>query len=269
VLNNCSVKSDSGYSSRSSAKWSSEYSCQSSADFTFDSSEIHLQKLPMVRSRESFVQPKKDISDNEQTLSKSSTAARSSYDDLLKVREISSTICSSTSSEASCSTGFSNTATSNESPKSLLLTLPLNQVVRTGNIRNHFLKFDFIVRVEPLKKRGCWLIVFQSIEEAKRALSLRCQIGYNLEPYREEPRKLMRPTPRNPIPYRVLSKVTIRTGKSLHGDIVGELYKNKIVTINKIKGRRARIIKKCANGPETVGWVSSHTVQGIPLLEQI
>jgi len=125
--------------------------------------------------------------------------------------------------------------------------------------------------VEPLKKQSCWLIIFQSIKEAKRALSLRSQIGYNLEPYRnDEPRKLMRPTPRNPAEYRVLSKVTIRSGKSLHGEIVGELYKNKIVTINKIKGRRVRIIKKgSANGPVTVGWVSSHTAEGIPLLEQI
>jgi len=63
---------------------------------------------------------------------------------------------------------------------------------------------------------------------------------------------------------------TRRSGKSLHGEIVGELYKNKIVTINKIKGRRARIIKKgSANSPVTVGWVSSHTVEGIPLLEQM
>merc|ERR1711920_969325 len=124
---------------------------------------------------------------------------------------------------------------------------------------------------EPLKKRSCWLIIFQSIEEAKRALSLRRQIGYNLQPYtNDEPRQLMRPTPRTPIDYRVLSKVTIRSGKSLHGDIVGEMYKDKIVTINKIKGRRARIIRNgSAADPITVGWVSSHTVDGLPLLEQI
>jgi len=250
------VKSDSECSTRSGV---SEVSPRSSTAFSSDSSESNLQKLPMVRARRSFfVEPSialKGVSDNRKTLTKSGTGTKSSYADLVKVRAMASTICSSTSSETSCTTGFSNMTISKESPKSLLLTLPLNQVVRTGNIRSNFLKFKFAVRVEPLKKQSCWLIIFQSIEEAKRALSLSRQIGYNLQPYaNDEPRKLMRPTPRNPIDYRVLSKVTIRSGKSLHGDIVGELYKNKIVTINKIKGRRARIIKKCSgNEPVTVG----------------
>jgi len=272
---NCSVKSDSEYSTRSTVTSSSEVGSRSSTAFSLDFSESNLQKLPMVRARRSFfVEPKialKGVSDNSKTLTKSGTATRSTWADLLKVRAMASTICSSTPSETSCATGLTNMTISSESPKSLLLTLPLNKVVRTGNIRSNFLKFQFVVRVEPLKKRSCWLIIFQSIEEAKRALSISRQIGYNLEPYtNDEPRKLMRPTPRNPIEYRVLSKVTIRSGKSLRGEIVGELYKNKIVTINKIKGRRARIIKKgSANSPVTVGWVSSHTVEGIPLLEQM
>jgi len=271
---NCSVKSDSVYSTGSSVKSSSEVSSRSSTAFSVDFSESNLQKLPLVRARRSFfVEPNlalEGVSDNSETLTKSGSATKRTYADILKVRAMASTICSSTPSEISCATGLSNMTISNESPKSLLLTLPLNQVVRTRNIRSNFLKFKFVVRVEPLKKRSCWLIIFQSIEEAKRALSVRRQIGYNLEPYRnDEPRKLMRPTPRNPIEYRVLSKVTLRSGKSLHGEIVGELYKNKIVTINKIKGRRARIIKSSANGTVAVGWVSSHTVEGIPLLEQM
>jgi len=272
---NCSVKSDSEYSTRSGEKSSSEVSSRGSTAFSLDFSESNLQKFPMIRARRSFfVEPNialEGVSDNSETLTKSGIATRRTYADLLKVRAMASTICSSTSSETSCATGLSNMTISDESPKSLLLTLPRNQVVRTGNIRSNFLKFKFVVRVEPLKKRSCWLIIFQSIEEAKRALSISSQIGYNLQPYtNDKPRKLLRPTPRNPIEYRVLSKVTIRSGKSLHGDIVGELYKSKIVTINKIKGRRARIIKIGSdNGPKTVGWVSSHTVGGTPLLEQL
>lgn len=187
----------------------------------------------------------------------------------MKVGATENTTCSSTSSEISSATDLSKTAHPNDSSQSLLLTVPPNEAVRTGNILTNFLKHKFVVRVQPLKMRNCWLIIFQSVEEAKRALSLRRKIGYNLALYRnDESRK--RPTPKNPIEYRVLSKVTIRSGKSLHGDIVGELYKNKIVTINKIKGRRARIIRNgSAADPITVGWVSSHTVDGLPLLEQI
>jgi len=271
---NCCPKSDIEYSSRSSVKSSSEVSSRSSTAFSLDFRQSNLQKLPTDRARKSFyvkpINALEGVSDNCETLTKSGTETRRSYADLLKVRAVASTISSTTPSETSCATGLSNLAISNWSPKSLLLTLPLNQAVRTENIRSNFFKFKFVVRVEPLKKRSCWLIIFQSIEEAKRALSLGREIGYNLEPYRnDEPRKL-RPTPRNPAEYRVLSKVTIRSGKSLHGEIVGELYKNKIVTINKIKGRRVRIIKKGGpNGPVTVGWVSSHTAEGIPLLEQI
>jgi len=209
------------------------------------------------------------ICDNEEDRAKWGKKSRRSYTDLVKVGATPNTICSSTSSEISCTTDVSKAAHQNGSPKTLLLTAPPDQVVRTGSIQTIFLKHKFVVRVQPLKKQNCWLIIFQSVEEAKRALSLRRQIGYNLALYRnDESRK--RPTPRNPIEYRVLSKVTIRSGKSLHGDIVGELYKNKIVTINKIKGRRARIIRYGnTTKPITVGWVSSHTIDGLPLLEQV
>jgi len=270
------AKSDSGYSTRSSAKSSSGLSSGRSSAFSFDVSESTLLKLPMIRTRKSFfAQPNKtseDITRNDEHSAKGVEAPSRLYADLLKVEQAQSiTTCSSTTSDTSYATGLSILAIPSESAKSLLLTLPLNQVGRTGNIRNNFLKFNFFVRVEPVNKRSCWLIIFESIEEAKRALNLKGQIGYNLEPYQnEEPRKLMRPTPRNPIEYRVLSKVTIRSGKSLHGKIVGELFKNRIVTINKIKGRRARIIRNGSDlKPVTVGWVSSHTDQGIPLLEQI
>jgi len=248
-------------------------SAPSRAAVSLGINESNLLKLPMARTRRSFfAEPGttlEGISDDEEDWAKSGEKSRRSYNNLVKVGATANTTSSSTSSEISWATDFSKIANPNVSPKSLVLTVPPDQAVRTGNILANFLKHKFVVRVQPLKMRNCWLIIFQSIEEAKRALSLQRKIGYNLALYRnDESRK--RPTPRNPIEYRVLSKVTIRSGKSLHGEIVGELYKNKIVTINKIKGRRARIIRNgSATDPITVGWVSSHTVDGLPLLEQI
>jgi len=277
-VQNSSAQSESGFSSRSSTKESNDLSSRSGSTISYDISESNLQKLPMIRTRKSFFvesNPRpKDITQTDKLSSKVITPPKRSYVDLVKTSKAKVVkTFSSTSSDVSSATELSKTASSDESSKSLLLTLPLSQVVRTrtGNIRNRFLQFNLIVRVEPLKKRSCWLIIFQSAEESKRALELRHQIGYDLEPYHDnQPRKLQRPTPRNPIKYRVLSKVTIRSGKSLHGDVVGELYKDKIITINKIKGRRARIIRNRVNrDPLTVGWVSSHTDQGIPLLEQM
>jgi len=258
--------------SNNCGKSGSEASSPSSAAVSLGINESNMLKLPMAGTRRSFFAETNStlegICDNEEGRVKRGKKSRRSYTDRVKVGATANTTCSSTSSEISCTTDVSKTARQNGSP-TLLLTVPPDQVVRTGNILTNFLKYKFVVRVHQLKKQNCWLIIFQSVEEAKRALSLRLQIGYNLALYRnDESRK--RPTPRNPIEYRVLSKVTIRSGKSLHGDIVGELYKNKIVTINKIKGRRARIIKYAnASDPITVGWVSSHTVEGLPLLEQV
>jgi len=260
---------DGEYRTRSCAKLSKWVSSRRSTAALLNINESNLQKVPIARTRRSFcTEPdftSEGISFNEKDLAKRGKTSRKSNVDLVKLGATSSTICSSTSSETSCATGFSKTGLPND--KLLLLTLPPEQVVRAGNIRNHFLKFKLVIRLQPLKRRNCWLIIFQSIEEAKRALSLRRHIGYNLAIY-QKPESHKRPTPTSPMEYRVLSKVTIRSGKSLQGEIVGELYKNMIVTINKIKGRRARIIRN-GNEPITVGWVSSHTVEGLPLLEQI
>lgn len=264
VQNSCSAKSDSGLST----------SCGS--DFSLEISDSFLQKLPNSRTRRSFfVQAKPPLEDTAPSdtfppkLAEAVAPRRRTYADLLKQppRVKVSNAFSSTSSEVSSITPVKS---KEPSVTKLLLTLPPQQAVRVETIRGHFLKFNFVVKVEPLKPRSC-VLVFQSTTEAKSALTRRHQIGYNLEPYQDaKPRKLQRPTPKRPLEYRVLSQLTIRSGKSLHGDILGKLYKNNIVTVNKIKGRRARVIKKRANSdPLTVGWVSSHTEQGIPLLKQM
>jgi len=67
------------------------------------------------------------------------------------------------------------------------------------------------------------------------------------------------PSPKSPVEYKVLSRVTVRIGKSFKSKIIGHIYKGAVVTVNQIKGRRARIIRNTTNGPIQIGWVSLHT----------
>lgn len=268
-----SIRSDSGVSTRSSVKTRSGLSTTSSSTISLDISESNFMKLPLIRTRGSFAQANttsEDITHPDKPSPKAASVPRRTYADLLREPRAKVNMTSSRSSSETSGTTCPFKTTTPNKPSKLLLTSSGNQFFKTDNIQNHFLKFNFVVRVEPSKRRNCFVIVFHSITDAKDALNLQRQIGYRLEPYHEKARKIMRPTPKNPIEYRVLSKVTVRSGKSLHGDIVGELFKNTIVTINKIKGRRARIIRKRGTmDPLTVGWVSSHTDEGIPLLEQV
>lgn len=77
------------------------------------------------------------------------------------------------------------------------------------------------------------------------------------------------PTPKSPVEYKVLSRVTVRIGKSLKSKIIGHIYKGAIVTVNQIKGRRARVIRSTINGATIqIGWVSLHTSYSLQLLTQ-
>jgi hypothetical protein len=76
------------------------------------------------------------------------------------------------------------------------------------------------------------------------------------------------PTPKSPVEYKVLSRVTVRTGKSLKSEIIGHIYKGTIVTVNQIKGRRARVIRSTINETIQIGWVSLHTSCSLQLLTQ-
>jgi len=113
---NCCVTPDGEYSTRGSVKSISEFRSRSRKDFSLDTSERNLQKLPTDGARKSFyVEPilaLEGVSDNSETLTESGTGTRT-YADLLKVRAMPSTICSSTPSETSCATGLSNMAISN------------------------------------------------------------------------------------------------------------------------------------------------------------
>jgi len=79
-----------------------------------------------------------------------------------------------------------------------------------------------------------------------------------------------RPSPSLPIKYQSLEDLIIREGKALSGRKVGSLNKGETVTVNQVKGRRARLIKRTESSTwVTLGWVSLRNVKGKPLLTQV
>jgi len=85
---------------------------------------------------------------------------------------------------------------------------------------------------------------------------------------RKTKHKAPSPTPKSPVEYKVLSRVTVRGGKSLKSEIIGHIYKGTIVTVNQCKGRRARVVRNTNNGTMEIGWVSLHTSYSLQLLTQ-
>lgn len=154
--------------------------------------------------------------------------------------------------------------------RKLLLTLPDAQVISgvcaIQSIRARFQELKIQVEVLPYHdKRHTYLLAFPNYQRAEEALLRADEIGYKLT--KKWP---PRPKPRRPLKYKSLAVLKIRAGKSLSGDVVGTLSKGEIVTVNQIKGRRARLIDEKENGKvENIGWVSIHEEDGSSLLTQL
>jgi len=81
--------------------------------------------------------------------------------------------------------------------------------------------------------------------------------------------KSSRPRPNNPILYKALRKVWIRSGKSVDTNRVSCLQKGSVVTINRINGRSGRVVVQQQNGEYTkIGWVTLYTHDKLQLLEK-
>jgi len=136
-----------------------------------------------------------------------------------------------------------------------------NTVRDTKVIRNRFRDFNLIVNVRPSGDH--YIVSFQNCLQAKHALHLAKEIGYRLA---------IRPraTPSCPATYVCMSPCTIREGKSLNGNVVGNLSKGEKVTVNQLKGRRARLIEVNAYGEvQKRGWVSVTSKVGVELLKRL
>jgi len=139
------------------------------------------------------------------------------------------------------------------------------------------------------KTTGVFILKFDSIMLAQGALLLATRKGWyetgafksqnasaqNMPSGEEgpqhslQPRRLVRPSPNRVCSFKVLSKeLTVRSRRTLEGEIIETKYQNEEVYVNRIKGRRARLVDN-PNGKITLGWVSLFSKAGLPYLEQL
>jgi len=154
--------------------------------------------------------------------------------------------------------------------RKLLLVLRQHEIEQDRcslkSIRSRFQDLQIQVEVEPNdRKPNTYTLVFPNYQRAEKVLSRADEIGYKIT--KKYP---PRPNPKRPLKYKSMAELEIRAGKSLCGDIVGKLEEGVIVTVNQVKGRRARLIRESENGDiETIGWVSLHEQDGVNLLKQL
>jgi len=83
-------------------------------------------------------------------------------------------------------------------------------------------------------------------------------------------KKSLRARPDNPLKYKALRNVWIRSGKSVRSDSVSYLTKGSVVVINQIKGRSGRVVVLQTNGDfNKVGWVTLYTHDRQQLMQKL
>jgi len=151
--------------------------------------------------------------------------------------------------------------------RKLILTLRPDQMSQDENvIRRRLEHFELkVVSVNLLQGSDCrYLLIFPHSEMAQQAFHKADDLDYELTKKWPE-----RPNPKRPIKYISMRWLLIREGKAFSGKIIGKLGAGEIVTVNQVKGRRARLIDVCDGELKTRGWVSVHTAEGEPLLRQL
>jgi len=135
-----------------------------------------------------------------------------------------------------------------------------------ADIERKFQDNDYGVMVEPwYYQPNSFIVTFNDCKSMMKALNDADNLGYHLEK-----RLQKRPTPKNPVKYRVLTRCLIRKGKSKKSKSNGELMRNEIVLVNQLKRRRGRLVKEKRDGSyEAYGWVTVQKSNGLILLEQL
>jgi len=152
----------------------------------------------------------------------------------------------------------------------LILTLtpenavPLGQVINF--LKNKFAKFGYNVDIFSASwKHGSYVVVFEDAKLAKEAHAKARAKGYKLTRYRSQ-----RPSPKFLVRYQALIDLPIRTGKSTRQGKTGRyVRKDDIVTVNQVKGRRARIVSIVNGVQKNIGWVSLRTLTGESMMKRI
>jgi len=151
--------------------------------------------------------------------------------------------------------------------RKLVLTLQGDQISAHGNISrilSWFVSIDPSVEVQEMRKCNTYTLTFQDHRRAKQAL-----IEYREKKFKIAVKFPKKPSPSSPMEYISLEDLKIRIGKSLNGDRVGILRKGQKVTVNQIKGKRARLIRPKQEVKDW-GWVSMYSKDdGQPLLTPV
>jgi len=151
-----------------------------------------------------------------------------------------------------------------DSPAKLILTHGRLNFMVLENIRDRFLKYNFVVAIERLSRHYC-VIIFQSPMNAIRALKYQRWIGYKLSPFKE----VLSSARVHQIEKQVFFPAASSSDKSLNGEF---LYtRDGVVTGNKYKGNNisAGKLRNDFYECETVGWVSLRSEEGIRLLQKL
>lgn len=180
------------------------------------------------------------------------------------------------STDGSCLTDNSSVSSATGEPRGARLVLklpgpPASAVVMMVELKKHFAANGFMVNVRSddsiPKDDTKFIVVFENTHEANRALSMRDEIGYELAPYTEAPKKKgPRPTPSKPLRYKVLHHARMRSGKSMKSEVMGFVRKGEVYWVNQIKGKRARLIERTEEGDVNLGWVSLRNNAGYQLM---
>jgi len=96
----------------------------------------------------------------------------------------------------------------------------------------------------------------------QNAVNNASEIGYALTV-----KKLQRPAPYHPCAFEVVSDtLQVRVGRKLTARKLCKLIKGKVVFVNRIKGRRARLVEEGSS--KVLGWASLFSLGGLPLMIQ-
>jgi len=133
-------------------------------------------------------------------------------------------------------------------------------------IRKQLSEISTDVYIRPTRKNPyIYTVVFPNCTLAYEALSRSDDMEFKLIKS-----WLHRPRPKRPIKYKSLYPLNVNSGRSVHGKLVDKLREGDIVTVNQVKGRRARLINCKKNGEtKTIGWVSLRDLDGEPFMEQL
>jgi len=159
----------------------------------------------------------------------------------------------SNSYQSTASVGNSSGKNKDVKCRKLVVTLPADERSRQREL--HRIRFEGaefgVIEEQPMENENALTLVFQDNQTAVKAVKKYRRAGFKIAMKFSQ-----RPCPRQPIKYISLEDLTIRKGKALSQDVVGMLQQGKIVIVNQLKGRRARLIKP---NKKDWGWVSMYS----------